>query len=40
MTDIYENKLDKCALTFDEYKKSIQNLFKTLKSFGPKKQKL
>ena len=29
MTDIYENRLDKCALTFDEYKKeyakSIQN---------------
>ena len=29
MNDIYENKLDKCALTFDEYKKeytkSIQN---------------
>ena len=39
MTDIYENKLDKCALTFDEYKKEYTESIQNPEKFWSKKAK-
>ena len=39
MTDIYENKLDKCALTFDEYKKEYTKSIQHPEEFWSEKAK-
>ena len=39
MTDIYENRLDKCALTLDEYKKEYTESIQNPEKFWSKKAK-